>query len=86
VRLKSRHRPSVYGKYGTMMAEERKLFGSKETGRVYTIEKILNKGLVILRTEDGFGTALVHEGTFEIHFIKEENEKEKNTKSVNGEG
>ena len=39
----------------------------------YTIEKILDKGLVILGTEDGFGTALAHEGTFEIHFIKEEN-------------
>ena len=57
-----------------MMAEERKLFRSKETGRVYTIKKSLDKGLVILRTEDGFGTALVNERTLEIHFIKEENE------------
>lgn len=56
-----------------MTAEENKLFRSKETGRVYTIEKSLDKGLVILRTEDGLGTALAHEGTFEIHFIMEEN-------------
>jgi hypothetical protein len=52
-----------------MIRRERQLFRSKVTGRIYFDDKTLDKGLVILRTEDGLGTALVNKETIEIHFI-----------------
>ena len=52
-----------------MTRKEKQLFRSKVTGMIYFVDKTLDKGLVILRTEDGLGTALVNKETIEIHFI-----------------
>ena len=59
-----------------MIRKERQAFRSKTTGRVYIIDKALNDGLMILRTEDGLGTALAHKETVEVHFVKEEDGEE----------
>jgi hypothetical protein len=40
-------------RYDPWIANESKMFRSRETGRRYAISKVLNKGLLFLKSEDG---------------------------------
>jgi len=53
------------------MTNEIKMYRSRETGRLYTVSKVLNRGLLILKAEDGLGTAMAHEETIEFYFVEE---------------
>jgi hypothetical protein len=77
-------RPSGHGKGGTMekepkegnrcysgMTNQIKMYRSRKTGRRYTVSKVLDRGLLILKSEDGLGTAMAHEETIEFHFAEE---------------
>ncbi len=66
-----------------VIPKDRKFFRSKKTGRVYAIEKILNRGLLILKSEDGLSTVMADEETMEFHFV---NENHKIPKPFNGDG
>ena len=54
-----------------MMEKERRTFRNKKNGRVYTIEKMLGRGLLILRSEDGLSSVLTNEESMEFYFVKE---------------
>jgi hypothetical protein len=58
-------------RYYPGMTNEMKTYRSRETGRLYTVSKVLNSGLLILKSEDGLGTAMAHEETIEFHFAEE---------------
>jgi hypothetical protein len=78
------NRESAFRKGGTMekqpkggkrcysgMTRQIKMYRSRETGRLYTVSKVLGRGLLILKSEDGLGTAMAHEETIEFHFEEE---------------
>ena len=48
------------------------MFRSRETGRCYAISKVLSKGLLLLKSEDGMSTAMANEETFEFYFVRGE--------------
>ena len=53
------------------MKNQIKMYRSRETGILYTVSKVLDRGLLILKSEDGLGTAMAHEETIEFHFAEE---------------
>ena len=53
------------------MTNQIKMYRSRETGILYTVSKVLDRGLLILKSEDGLGTAMAHEETIEFHFAEE---------------
>jgi hypothetical protein len=78
------NRQSARRKGGTMEKESKegnryypgmtnviKMYRSRETGKLYTVSKVLDRGLLILKSEDGLGTAMAHEETIECYFAEE---------------
>ncbi len=68
------NRQSAHRKGGTMekeskegnlyypgMTNEIKMYRSRKTGRRYAVSQVLDRGLLILKSEDGLGTAMTHE-------------------------
>ena len=53
------------------MKNQIRMYRSRETGVLYTVSKVLDRGLLILKSEDGLGTAMAHEETIEFHFAEE---------------
>jgi len=53
------------------MTNQIRMYRSRETGILYTVSKVLDRGLLILKSEDGLGTAMAHEETIEFHFAEE---------------
>jgi hypothetical protein len=53
------------------MTHQIKMYRSRETGILYAVSKVLDRGLLILKSEDGLGTAMAHKETIEFHFAEE---------------
>jgi hypothetical protein len=53
------------------ITEEMAMFRSKETGRRYAISKVLDKGLLLLESEDGMSAVITHPETIEFCFVEE---------------
>jgi hypothetical protein len=58
-------------RYYPGMTNEKRMYRSRETGRLYAVSKVPDRGLLILKSEDGLGTAMAHEETIEFHFAEE---------------
>jgi hypothetical protein len=58
-------------RYYPGMTHVTKMYRCRETGRLYTVSKVLDSGLLLLKSEDGLGTAMAHEETIEFHFAEE---------------
>ena len=56
------------------ITEEMKMFRSRDTGRRYAISKLLDKGLVLLKSEDGMSAVLTHPETIDFYFVNEFND------------
>ena len=57
--------------YYPRMTNEIKMYRSRKTGRRYTVSQVLDRGLLILKSEDGLGTAMTHQETLECYFAEE---------------
>ena len=66
---------STEGNRGDLrITEEVKMFRCRNTGRRYTISKLLDRGLVLLKSEDGMSAVLTHPETIDFYFVNEFND------------